>query len=409
MKSLMMRLCLMGLATTAIAACSSGGGSEPQVAAEEAPAKVNPLTANRWCRAEDWDDFQVVMRLTLQGPEMMTEYLLLNPSGFTVYRYSQKLPWEMKGLHGVEPNKVQLSLHQMNADITALPGFDEQKRIFTEIFSKNPNLSHSGPDFTPPTALTTTTRTLSTGFEVERNVYPCDSFSSSFNGDGPVRPLMELIMLFSSNSKGFTEQGRGQLAAAMPFKYPLDEVQVQNSDVANTQWCSWRQVSSSELLMKSITFGNSSFIENIHSQVFENSFTDADLQDYLRQNAARSETFTMNLKGGRITAANTTPADRQPKHPAQELFAMMKDADGVRMLVRMDPREPDRSWPVFADIYYNCQDPRPLQFSQAFALRMNDILAWQVKQLQSPQSPVGTEPDPEHEDPEHDSGGGLWP
>lgn len=153
-------------------ACSSSkGGDEeapaatvlPAPAPEPTPEKVNPLTANRWCRAEDWDTFQVVMRMTLKDSHMLTEYLLLTGNGFNVYKFTQLPKWEVKGQLASEPNKVLVSLHESAPAIPEIPGFPEQKRIFTEIFSLNPNLSHPEGEFAPTKAMTTLTRSSVSG------------------------------------------------------------------------------------------------------------------------------------------------------------------------------------------------------------------------------------------------------
>jgi hypothetical protein len=385
-------------------ACTSskGGGDEapeapaappppqPPPQAEDSPTPANPLLATRWCRAEDWDTFQVVMRMTLKENQIITEYLLLKPSGFDVYQYSEKPRWEMKGQMASEPNKVLVSLHEAPADIPNLPGFPEQKRIFTEVFALNPNLTHPAGDFAPTRAMTTLTRAISTGFEIERNVYPCESYSSTFNEEGPQRPLIELLLLFASNSKGYTADGRGTLASTMKFTFPINEIPVEAQSIADTQWCSWREVGPSELLLRTLTIGQDHFIENAHSQLFASQSDEEDMHNYLNGNASKSENFTMGISGGRLTGRNQTPADHLPRDPMQELFTMVQDSTGLKALVRMDAIEPDRTWPVFSDIYFDCQDARPLQFSPAFQARITEILLLQKAQLQAPTPPAPT-------------------
>jgi len=350
--------------------------------AEQPPATVNPLTANRWCRAEDWDDFQVVMRMTLKEDHMLTEYLRLTPTGFDVYQYSQRPPWELKDQMASVPNKILVNLHENSALISTLPGFPEQKRIFDEIFSQNALLSHPEGGFAPPKAMTTLTRVLATGFEIERNVYPCENYSSTFNGEGPIRPLLELILTFALNSKGYTAEGRGTVAASMPFAYPVEEVKIQQDSIANTQWCSWREVAAGELLLRTLTIGTNTFVENAHTQLFAGIADELEQKKYLNENAARSEKYSFEIKGDRLTGKNLTPLENQPKNLPQELFAMIVDANGMKALMRMDAIEPDRTWPVFSDLYFHCQDIRPLQFSPAFQIRLPDILALQMQQLQ---------------------------
>lgn len=372
---------------TACGSSGQDGGSPPP---PEAPEKVNPLTANRWCRAEDWDDFQVVMRMTIRGQKLQTEYLRLTPSGFDVYQYGEPVAWEAKGQMAAVPNKIMVTLHEAGESIKALPGFEEQKRIVKDVFSLNSNLKHPEGEFAPAVAMTTVTRALSTGFEIERNVYPCESFSSTLNDEGPARPLIEMILIFASNSKSYTDEGRGTLAATMPFAYPINQEKIETANIANTQWCSWREVRRDELLLKTLTIGDGVFVENAHSQVFANYFDETELKAYLQSNAARSEKYQMSIVRDRLAGKNQTPADTVPRHPVQELFTMVTDTNGSKILVRMDPQEPDRSWPVFSDLYYSCQDPRPLQFSSVFATRLPDILALQTQQLQ----PVVTPPPP---------------
>lgn len=378
-------------------ACSSSSGGEEEAPAatvlpaptpEPTPEKVNPLTANRWCRAEDWDTFQVVMRMTLKESKMLTEYLLLTGNGFNVYKFTELPKWEVKGQLASEPNKVLVSLHESAPAIPEIPGFAEQKRIFTEIFSLNPNLSHPEGDFAPTKAMTTLTRSAVSGFEIERNVYPCESYSSTFNGEGTERPLMELLLLFGANSKDYTAEGRTKLANAMTLAFPINEVPITAANINDTQWCSWREVGPSELLLRTLTIGQDRFVQNAHSQIFANETNEEDLHKYLQTNAARSEKYSMAIQRNRLTGKNLTPAENSPRHPVQELITMVEDGNGTKALVRMDPIEPDRTWPVFSDIYFNCQDARPLQFSPAFQMRITEILDLQKLQLTSQPPPT---------------------
>jgi hypothetical protein len=355
-----------------------------------APAAVNPVEANRWCRVEDWESFQVVMRMTVQGPQVITEYLKLNDDGFEVYQYTQKMTWEMKGDLASVPNKYSITLHQVATDIITLPGFDEQKRIYTEILSRREKLQVPSPDFTPTIAMTTHTRSVETGYELERNVYPCSTYSALFEGEGPQKPLIDLILLFASNSKGYTEQGKDHLARLMPISFPVVELAA-GTNVANTQWCAWKEVAPNELLLKTMTIGTDQFVENIHSQVFA-SMEDEDAEAYLKENALRSEFYQMNFSGNWMTGKNLTPASRIPKHPINELFTMVQDANGMKALVRMDAVEPDRSWPVYADIYFDCQDVRPSQVSPSFALKLPEILSLQSQILANPPPPQTSSP-----------------
>ncbi len=394
MKKILFATLLMVLMISLDACTSSKGGDEdpgaqaaappPPPQAEEKPTPANPLLATRWCRAEDWDTFQVVMRMTLKENQMITEYLLLKPSGFDVYQFSEKPKWEMKGQMAAEPNKILVSLHEAPADIPNVPGFPEQKRIYNEVFALNPNLSHPQGDFAPTKAMTTLTRAISTGFEIERNVYPCESYSSTFNEEGPQRPLMELLLLFASNSKGYTADGRDKLASTMNFTFPINEIPVSAQTIAGTQWCSWREVGASELLLRTLTIGNDAFIENAHSQLFASQPDEEEVHNYLNDNASKSERYTMNIVGNRLSGSNLTAADHSPRDPMKELFTMVQDANGLKAMVRMDPIETDRTWPVFSDIYFDCQDPRPLQFSPAFQSRITEILDLQKAQLQMP-------------------------
>jgi hypothetical protein len=389
MKILKKRYLLSCLTVFLLAACqnsSSGGGgeqlSEPPVQPEPGPSKVNPLTANSWCRAEDWDTFQMVMRMTFQGEKLLVQNLLLNANGFNVYEYANKMNWEIRGAMAPVPGKMSVTMHETDQVIQALPGFATQKQIVTEVFSQNPNLSHPEGEFNPPRALSIVTRSVTSGEEIVRRVYPCEYYSSTFYKDGPHRPLMELLLLLGSESTNYTEKDHGHLAATMPFAFPIEEVAIDASLVANTQWCAWREVSMSEVFLRSLTIGTTEMMENAHSQIFTNYFDDAEMLAYLKSNAAKSERYQVTLNSGKLLARNLTPADRgTTKFPQQAMFSMVKDAHGAHALVRMDHREPDRTWPVFTDIYFSCQDQRPLQFNEPFRVRLPDILNLQVEQL----------------------------
>ncbi len=387
MKNLTKRFCLSCLTVFLLAACQnssdSGAAEEPVPAPipEPPPAKINPLTANRWCRAEDWDTFQLVTRMTFQGEKLLVENLLLTGNGFNIYEYANKMDWEVRGTMAPVPGKMSVTMHETDQVIQALPGFEAQKKIVTEVFSQNPNLSHPEGDFTPPKALSIVTRSVTSGEEIVRRVYPCEYYSSTFNNEGPHRPLMELLLLLGSESTNYTEKDHGHLAATMPFAFPIEDISIDAASIANTQWCSWREVSTSEVFLRSITIGGTEFVENAHSQIFTNYLDDQEMLAYLKSNAAKSERYQLTLSGGRMLAKNLTPADRQAKFPSQAMFAMVKDANGAKALVRMDYREPDRTWPVFTDIYFSCQDQRPLLFNEPFRLRLPDILSLQVEAL----------------------------
>jgi hypothetical protein len=97
----------------------------------------------------------------------------------------------------------------------------------------------------------------------------------------------------------------------------------------------------------------------------------------------------MAITSDRLVGKNLTPANKPPSQPPQELFTMVHDTSGTEALIRLDYKEPDRSWPVFSDVYFNCLDPRPLQFSPAFQVRLLDILTLQKAQLAAPISGAG--------------------
>lgn len=373
-----------------LSACSKtdSDGVADEIVPPEAVEEVkptNPVEAQQWCRVEDWDAFQVVMRAVASQGRMQIQYLRITPNAPTVHPIGESFPYEIRTpLSVIEKKKWTVTYRKDVNEIKALYGYDKQKEIVETKLAKIPQLSRDQSAFAPDKAITVLTRSLSDDDEVIRQFYPCEQYSSYFSLNGPTRPAVEMALYLAWFNDGFVENPReSQLAKSMQLSLPIEEVTLEPAQLDRTQWCSWHQIGAGNLLLRTLTFSGDRYASNMHTQYFSEMGDEAAIQAHLDTNAKHTVFFSMNRPNGRIFGRKLGATDR-PEYYAQELFASVRDARGTTALVRLNDKDPDDTWPAFIDIYYDCKDSRPLTFSPAFGSRMQTILDLQFRQLDAP-------------------------
>jgi hypothetical protein len=348
-------------------------------AAAEAENRSSPISSMSWCRLDDWDDFQVILRVTPRVDGSKMEYLRVTRDGTkTLYSFPNEFVWEEKRNDDVFPNRYSIALLKDPVAIQALDGFPEQKRISEEVIPTYPTLQKHEGGFVPPMAITMKTRSLTTGDVIPRNMYPCEMYSESFKEDAPKRPFLEIMMIISQELSAFVPEDLNHVATAMAMTYPIEEAPLGMDSLANTQWCSWREVEANRLLLRTITFNGSGFIENTHSEKFTEFPDPASRSQFIADNAAHSEKFEASFSGGHLLGKNLSAAD-VPTFPKNEMFAFARDSAGIQVMIRLEPKAPETSRPTFTDLYYRCTDERPLNFSTGFKESLPEILDMQKR------------------------------
>lgn len=354
---------------------------------------ASPVAAQSWCRMEDWKSFVVVLRMTAKGDQFETVYLRLSPNVPTVkYPFSSSTPWDVKkGSNPLEDNprvgRFMVSLVPGPLAVTPkLAGLDEQKRIVEQVLPNYSVLAPRQGPFSPDVSLSVKTRDVYSGGVIEKFMYPCSSYSEAFNQEAPARPMMELILKISSSMDSFTEKNLNHVAQAMPLVEPVEEAPLDPTALEQTHWCAWREVEAGRLKLYTLSFADGKFIENAYTENFALAPDQASAMDFLTKNAALSEFYETFWEKGRLIGKNITQRER--KYPDEELFSSVHDANGMKAIVRLSPKQPDLSRPYFDDIYFECSQSKPLEFSTAFRDKLPVILDLQAKIL-NPDAPTG--------------------
>jgi hypothetical protein len=362
--------------------------SDSMPVAEQAPASQdeapNPITSRAWCRGDDWESFQTILRVRLTKTEIHYEYLKADKTApFSIYPFKEKPVWIEKtnSISTPDLGTYMVSYVQSETAIPLISGFEKQKKLVEEILINHPQAKAPQVPFAPQVALQIRSRSYENGEVVERNLYPCELYSETFLGEGPARPLTELNLQMGELQGNYTPENNSDLAQQMAMAYPVEEAAVDLAQLSKTQWCSWRQVSATQLTLQTLTFGKDQFFANKHTEVFALLDSEEERAQSLTDNAERTEAYEMTLAGAMIRGRNLTEK-LHPNHRAHEIFSFVRDSAGALVMIRRDRHLPEWGRPVFEDRYYDCSRSEPTRFSAVFGTYLKAILDLQLQRAQ---------------------------
>jgi hypothetical protein len=369
----------------AVAACAKNNNSGSTSPAVQTDALK--VASKSWCTIDNMtDSFQIVTRLTFTADKAQFDYLRISDGAGPVLYKINEVSWAIADKNSSYAPYDSFSVEIVDdVDRVASQGaLSQQKQIAEKLISKNSHLIKVPQVFSPKQAVVVKNSNLLSAKDTERTMYPCSDYSSSFLIQSPVNPTVEFDLYFAQVL--WNDDFEKTLPKNMNIAFPVTEVKL-DSAPEGSQWCSWfdmgtrdyKKPSELMLFLNTITIGQNKYVTNSHSDISMDS--DAGTIESLKKHANESRAFDMTIKDGRISGSRVESS--LGNFVFSELYSLVQDANGVKALVKRNAYHPENSAlpMLFSDVYFDCGDPRPLQFSPRFKKFLKPTLEFQLEQL----------------------------
>lgn len=320
-----------------------------------------------WCTVESINDtVQAVTRFkftvgTTNNVEI--QYLQINATNPpVVYPVDTVYEWDLPKIDAPDYERYTVQFlgnPQQLSDPSEVKELNEQKKLFEKKLRDNPQLKPMGDTFNPQQALSLQYLKPVSNAKVEQVLFPCTDYSNAFLVTEPVRPIMEFNLFIGQSQRlRLKDLSQQSLGKTMTFTFPMVQLKTMATAKKGTSWCAWREEEFQRFIVDVVTIGNGIFIK---TELTDYLFSDK-YSTYFFQRINESDLYSITENQEYLRG--TTPLDSGDSKPGgtyRSMFAAMKDSKGLVVLVKMNPYHPSStSVRKFADIYFPCNDPRPL-------------------------------------------------
>lgn len=367
-KEILMKIAFVRLLipTLLVTACSKEESKKPVMAK---PKPANKVMANQWCSIESMtENFQVVTRYTFSTDKVRIDYLRISDdSKVIIYKAAKQYPWEMKTDENLWFNRYSVDLIENDYDVRYSRSHGSQENLRNYILKKNPKFKAVDNEFKPKIALSLARGNLLTSNNSESTLFPCATYASEFTAETPVRPMIEFSLFLGQSLWSFDDGERNGLSRTMLLSFPIELKKISEESLSGTHWCSWFQMWTDSFMLDIISFGKKRYAKsNVSGVVFEKWVRGEDhaTQKYIENRAKEARIFSITENNDYLRGElNSLPADIVQ---SQDLFALIHDAQGTKILVRLNPYTSDVGLMTrFSGLYFSCADPRPLSYYHA--------------------------------------------
>lgn len=363
-------LCVI-LLSLIIVGCGKSNNDDNKSSTEKT---INGVKVSKgWCQVESLTDgLDVVTRINFLDDNKisMDRILLANNKSPVAYRFSKDFGYVTDDAY-VGYDVYGLKSVRGAAEVQSSQDFIKQERIFNEILSKNANLEKNITSFFPDRAVILKSKSFLSP-DALQYFYPCDNYSSTFNKDLTVRPMIEFQILLGQAIK----RSEDILSITMALRSPIDEIVTDYKKLKGTQWCKWHEIRTVPEApnLNILTVNDGTFRQNSYSGI---------LQVFYQENPSRVDLRIeeISAKEARIYSIDKSAAGLkgQTEQPFKDevTYKMVKDANGVFALIK----EVGESTLVLGfEIFYACDDQRPLATYPAYTELFNKILKAEISQ-----------------------------
>lgn len=338
---------------------------------------VDKLTSTQWCSINKINqEFQVVSRyqFTRGEPNSFTvSYLGMNWNKVSaVYNSEESFAW------------VSLTDQQTNSTAFTVKMVEDRNELHSLI-----QAHFSEKDRSPATAVVLSLNASAflpfSANKTEQVLFSCSDYSQDLTVSTPARPEIELDLLLAQANQFRQDINltsvRSGLIKMLSFKAPIDQIKTSEIALAGSNWCSWElhDKPTTGALVNILSFGKSKYAQTvILDDVFKDSF-------WMQRETFQlpRKIFTILENQGHVRSEyRSKPGPQAQLAKIEEVFAAVTDAEGTVMLLKMNPFKPTHTLlSSFRDVYFKCDDPRPLSEKPLLRKNLPDFLDLQQSLL----------------------------